>query len=182
MEPLYQNALHKKETLQDYDRILFMDSDVLVNNDCPNIFDVVPEDHIGSIYEDVGTRFHDRHRKMFAMQRQWGDLGWPAGYTNAGVFVVSKEHAPIFDPHNGKYCLGWGSADLHMAYMAKKNGFPIHELPFQWNHMTMFSEAWNKHADRFESHMIHYAGRGTFDTSSRIDQIRKDAEEIRRRA
>ena len=42
--------------------------------------------------------------------------------------------------------------------------------------MTMFSEPWNGSADRFKSHVIHYAGRGVFDSSvgNKVEQLKKD--------
>src|SRR5579872_7340493 len=44
------------ELLNDYDRILNLDSDLLINKNCPDLFSVVLPDCIGTIYEDVGSR------------------------------------------------------------------------------------------------------------------------------
>jgi hypothetical protein len=136
---------------------------MLINKNCPNIFDEVPEDMIGIIYEDVGNRAHDRRNKIQLIQQMWGDVGWTQNYTNAGTFVLSKQHKDIFLPHNNNFWTGPGTADLHMSYNIHKYGFKVKELSFKWNHMTMFSEEWNDNADRFESYIIHYAGRGVFD-------------------
>ena len=94
--------------------------------------------------------------------------------------MMSRQHRDIFQPHDGKYWIAWGSADLHMSYNIHKFGFSFHELDFKWNHMTMFSEPWNNNADRFESHIIHYAGKGIFDSKhpTRIDQINSDYNQI----
>ena len=165
----------------EYDRIVCMDSDMLINKDCPNVFDAVPYDMIGSIYEDKGSRRPDRLNKIKNVQRVWGDVGWKDGYTNAGTFVMSKIHRDIFKPHNGKYWLEWGSGDIHLSYNIHKYGFKVKELSYKWNHMTMFSEPWNKNADRFKSYIIHYAGGGVFDkgvVSNRVEQIKKDYNRI----
>lgn len=164
--------------LDKYDRVACIDADMLILPACPNPFTVVDEDKIGSIFEDKGSRKGRRHELIREIQTAWGNIGWRTGYTNAGIFVVSRRHKDIFEPYDGKYWTGWGSADLHLSYMARKNGHTIQELPFQWNHMTMFSEPWNNKADRFDSYIIHYAGRGTFDSTSRIKQIEKDYKEI----
>ena len=37
--------------------------------------------------------------------------------------------------------------------------------------MTMFSEDWNGNPDRFDSHIIHYAGRGIFDEGMATDKL-----------
>lgn len=167
--------------LNDYDRVLCLDADMIINKDCPNIFELVPEDMIGSIYEDKGSRKPDRIEKISVIQRTWGDVGWKENYTNAGTFLVSKMHKNIFLPVHGTYWTAWGSADLHLSYNIHKYNFKVFELEYKWNHMTMFSEPWNNHADRFKSYIIHYAGGGIFEEGrfrNRLDQIRSDYNQI----
>jgi len=179
-KPHYR-ILKVREILEDYDRALLLDCDMLININVPNIFKEVPEDTIGSIYEDKGSRKGDRLNKIKGVQQVWGDVGWKQGYTNAGTFIMSKQHRDIFNPHKGKYWLDWGSADIHMSYNIHKFGFKFKELPFKWNHMTMFSEPWNNNANRFLSYIIHYAGGGIFENgkvSNRIQQIRRDYNKI----
>lgn len=159
------------ELLQTYDRILCLDSDMIINKNCPNIFEEVPENMIGSIYEDVGTRVADRRHKIAHIQALWGDVNWRTGYTNAGTFLVSKQHQDIFRPHNNKFWLAGGSVDLHVSYNIHKYNLKVHPLEYKWNHMTMFSEDWNGNANRFDSYIIHYAGRGIFEE----DQISPEA-------
>ncbi len=166
--------------LNEYDRILCLDCDMLITKTCPNIFDVVPMDKVGSIFEDKGTRKPDRLNKIKGIQAKWGNVNWMEGYTNAGTFVVSKQHKNIFTPHNGEYWLDWGSADLHLSYNIHKYGHKIYELDFKWNHMTLFSEPWNNNADRFQSYIIHYAGGGLFDEGvrSRKHQMELDLKKL----
>jgi len=160
--------------LGEYDRILSVDSDVILNRNTPNIFDVVPYDNIGSVYEDVGSRAQHRRNVMSEAQRKFKEIGWKQGYINTGFFVVSKPHRNIFTPIDGGYWTGFGSDDVHLGYQINKHGFNVHELSFRWNHMTMFSEPWNHNAHRFNSHVIHYAGGGTFDQTDRIGQMKSD--------
>jgi len=169
-----------KELLQEYDRVLHLDTDMVLNVDCPNIFDVVPEGSIGTLYEDKGSRQPDRQGRMKAVQRSWGDINWTKGYINTGVFLVSKAHENIFETHNGNYWTGPGEDDVHLGYKLNQYNHPVHELEFKWNHMTMFSEGWNNKADRFKSNIIHYAGRGIFDAGcpTKIRQMQKDYAKI----
>ena len=46
--------------------------------------------------------------------------------------------------------------------------------------MTMFSEPWNQSKDRFSSFIIHYGGRGVFDSGveNKIEQIKLDYKRI----
>ncbi|MDO8610681.1 MAG: hypothetical protein Q7R95_09115 [bacterium] len=164
--------------LDQYDRILQVDCDVIINKNCPNIFDTVSYDCVGTIFEDVGNSIEHRRGQIEKANNQFGDIGWREGYINTGFFLVSRAHKEIFQPINGRYFMDFGYDDVHLAYNINKMGFKIHQLDYKWNHMTMFSEPWNGYANRFESNVIHYAGAGIFDKDkfgSRVEQIRHDA-------
>jgi lipopolysaccharide biosynthesis glycosyltransferase len=165
--------------LDEYDRILCIDSDVIIKEDCPNLFEVVPYDCIGTIYEDRGSRIIDRRIRIREVQEIFGEIGWKEGYINTGTFLVSKPHKEIFQKINGEFWVGRGFDDVHLGYQIKRNNICIHEIPYQYNHMTMFSESWNDSADRFDSYIIHYAGVGIFDSdinNNKEEQISRDIE------
>jgi lipopolysaccharide biosynthesis glycosyltransferase len=169
------------ELLNDYDRVISLDSDVIINKNCPNLFEVIPEDSIGTIYEDKGTRRSNRIGKMKNAQLLFGDIGWDNGYINTGSFIVSKQHKEVFNDINGKYYTQDGSDDVHIGYKIHKMGLKVYELDYRFNHMTMFSEPWNNNANRFDSFIIHYAGVGVFDktiASDRQEQITYDIKYI----
>jgi len=156
---------------EEYDRIIQFDGDTLINPSCPNLFDYVPHDHIGTVYEDVGPKIPFRRQWMAQAQQLFGQIGWDSGYINTGVFVTSKCHRDIFQPIDGRFYVGEGTDDVHIGYQIKKHNFNVCQLPYQFNHMTLFSQPWNDNANRFDSHIIHYAGRGVFDE----DDISKEA-------
>jgi lipopolysaccharide biosynthesis glycosyltransferase len=157
-----------------YDRILNLDADILIMRRCPNLFEIVPEQAIGTIFEDIGTRTSARMSCIRNVQAQFGEIYWFGGYINTGVFLTSKCHRDIFTPIDNQYYTGWGSDDVHIGYQINKLKMLIYRLPFHFNHMTMFSEPWNNSASRFNSYIIHYAGNGIFDSTSKISQIRND--------
>ena len=169
-----------RELHEEYDRILLLDTDLLLLPDCPNIFEIVDYDKIGTVLEDRGSRRGDRLHRMMAIQQQHGDIGWRNKYINNGVFLSSKCHKDIYETFDGSYWLGSGQDDVHMGYKIHKLGFEYHDLGYKFNHMTMFSERWNNSPDRFASHIIHYAGVGIFDSeaTSDLDQMRRDYAKI----
>lgn len=180
-------SLQFGDVLCDYDRIIALDTDVLINKTCPNLFEVVDEDKIGAVYEDVGSRQVNRRARIKTIQKEFGDVGWKSGYFNMGVVVLSKRHRGIFRLFNGKAfnqdrkINGYCGEQSHYGYMIKVDGHNIQELDYRYNHMSMFSESWNGSPSRFDSFMIHYAGGGRFpDKRNRSvpELIRDDVKKI----
>jgi len=160
-----------------YDRIANIDSDVVINKSCPNIFDIIPYDKIVTIFEDKGTRQSIRLKRIAQIQAEWGEIGWKENYINTGVFFVSKPHAEIFKRFKDKLWVDWGYDDVHLGYQINRLDMKIHELDYRFNHMSMFSESWSGNASRFDSHIIHYAGQAGFPDKgkrTKVQQIRDD--------
>jgi len=175
---VYQYRIMEHYNLHEqYDRIIHFDNDMLLTPDCPNLFEHVPADHVGTIYEDVGSRQQWRRQCLVEAQKQFGFIDWNQGYINTGVFVTSREHRKIYRPINDQYFTEWGTDDVHIGYLIKKYDFKVKQLSYRWNHMTMFSEPWNGNPNRFDSHIIHYAGNGVFDKgqfTNKLEQAKFD--------
>ncbi|RLA40682.1 MAG: hypothetical protein DRR06_17110, partial [Gammaproteobacteria bacterium] len=175
-ELAHYRILKVRELLEIYERVLVIDSDIVITPTCPNPFDVVPVDKIGSIYEDKGSREAMRQGVIMSIQERFGDVNWSEGYINTGFFVVSQRHSNIFQrlvsQYNGntEVWTGFGYDDALIGYNIHKFGHEVCELSYQFNHMSMFSEDWNNNASRFNSHVIHYAGLARFpdDRSGRV--------------
>lgn len=172
----HYRIMKHKELHEQYDRILHLDTDMLLAPDCPNLFELVPYDYIGTIFEDVGSRKSHRHNVIVATQMKFGAVNWRFGYINTGTFLTSRCHSMIYEKINGEYWTEFGFDDAHMGYLIRKNNLKVGQLPFQFNHMAMFSEPWNNNPDRFKSYIIHYAGRGVFDegVANKLEQAKLD--------
>lgn len=70
--------LRMYDLLNVYERILYIDTDVLIKHDCPDLFKIVPKDTIGAFNEG---RYFDR---------KYPD------YYNAGVLVIPRCKRDIF--------------------------------------------------------------------------------------
>ena len=172
-EPHYHyRILQLYDLFEKYDRIISMDSDILIRDDCPDLFKIVPENMVGSVLEDKGSRMIDRRQRIQKIQMSFGNADWKTGYINTGVAVFSKEHRDIFKERK-KLWFDYGYDDVYLGYWIHKLGFKISELPFQFNHMRCFSEDWNGNPDKFNSYIIHYAG-GGFDKSQQLIRIKRD--------
>lgn len=167
------------DIFEEYDRIFHIDSDVVINKDCPNIFDLVPYDTIGLVFEDKGSRLKDRRSRIMQIKQKLGgnNFRWVSGYFNMGVFLASKIHRDMFKGINGQdWEMDDGFEQTYLNYQMMRLGYRFVDLGYKFNHMSMFSEAWNGSPSRFDSHIIHYAGNGKFqDKANReIGQLIKD--------
>lgn len=154
-----------------YERILIIDSDVIVTENCPIIFDLVPYDSIGTIYEDKLTRKPDRRQRIKKVQEKFGQVAWKAGYINTGFFLASLPHREIFKYEPAQIWNSYGYDDVYIGYRICKLGLKVFELPYCYNHMSAFSE---RGRNWLKSYVIHYAGRGFSGKKSRAEQIKED--------
>jgi len=176
LHPHYR-IMQCKELLDEYDRIIVLDSDMLILNSCPDLFELVPDDSIGVVYEDKGSRQEDRLSRIKKIQDLRGNIGWDSDYINTGCFVVSKIHQSIFVTKNLYNDLGYD--DVELGYQIHKRRFNIFELPYTFNFMSMWTESWCG-AKKSDAFIIHYAGNGFVLLEDRVAQIKNDYNILKR--
>jgi len=166
-----------------YDRILRLDWDVLITPNCPNIFEIVPEDKIGGVFEDYGTRELERRKRIEIIQNHLGNIDWKNGYLNAGIIVASKQHKEIFrlkeeDINILNKIELTNKEQSYFNYFIRKLGYEVFPLSYKFNHMSLFSESWHGYSNRLDSYFIHYAGEGIFEKKqylkNKLQQIKMD--------
>jgi len=148
------------ELLKEFDRIAFMDADIIIRDDCPSLFDVVPEDKFGIFNEG---QFAPRAiciqevRKVYNVDiKKWNGTD----YYNTGVFVVSKKDRYIFKITEEIKHLrnSFGEQTfLNMKLMANPQT-EIFNLPWTYNRMSLMDRPTGM--TRLNSYIIHYAGDG----------------------
>ena len=94
-----------------YDRIFYVDADVIINKNCPNVFEMVPHDTVGAVLEDKGSRRKERLDRIKRVKAYLGEIDWQEGFFNMGVYIISRVHRDIFQRVNGKLWedRGWDS-------------------------------------------------------------------------
>lgn len=154
-----------------YDRVIYLDSDIIVSPHCPNLFDTVPSDQIGAFMASRYTNLHN-HTNTEVM-RALGEIDWRResrdGSTlesfNSGVLILSKPQQPALEQalsaaeiwcrYRGEHSPQTLLKDQPVLnYIVQKNKLRIMDITYRFNH----TNARGKSPDRFASHMIHYAG------------------------
>jgi lipopolysaccharide biosynthesis glycosyltransferase len=165
------------DLLDVYDRIVYYDLDVVLSPSYPDIFKIVPVDEIGGVREDIGSRASHRRKEIRKAKRKADMESWESCFLNAGFFVLSREHKEIYDDFKENILECYWTEQTTYNYLIQRSRFNIYELPFTFNHMSMFSEKWNGYSNRLDSYAIHYAG-GGFPGGKREDQIKSDYKEM----
>jgi lipopolysaccharide biosynthesis glycosyltransferase len=129
------------ELLDTYQRIIYLDTDILVNPDCLNLFKIVPEKNFGCFLISNHTYYHDGEIKI--IQKELGDLGWKREYFNSGVMVFSQHHRQIFNIMQDPGMLAWAmkKRDFYLDqtllnYAVQKSSTPIYDIGYKFNHTT----------------------------------------------
>jgi lipopolysaccharide biosynthesis glycosyltransferase len=162
---IYSYEKHQlQEFLLHYDRVLYLDTDIIVSPDCPNLFDVVRYGNFGAFSEG---KWLDRLYALDVAEKQWNSprsvLHWCKNYFNAGVMVVDKTHHQVFALpeilHNNFYDQTWFNCQV--AFLCPEK---FQDITHAFNRMRHLD--W---ANRLESFIVHYAGGGV-----PLEQIRQD--------
>ncbi|HME54670.1 MAG TPA: hypothetical protein VKM55_20855 [Candidatus Lokiarchaeia archaeon] len=172
--PILFEKYQVQDVLEDHDRVLFLDTDILITPRALDIFNAVPPDKIGGVFEDFGTEQVHRRDLIQKVQECLGDVGWTDGFINSGVFVVSKLHRDIFRMHETYGFYDGEYEQTNTNWYMRKAGFDIINLDYRFNFMGIHRIYYGPvHRDAY---FIHYAGGGLFPWVPRIDQIKNDYE------
>jgi len=165
------------DLLNKYDRIAYLDADVIVHPNAPNVFDEVPEDMIGAIYDNSHNDKNAPSQKsldeMKTVQSKLGTIpNWNTEYINSGVMVVSKCHQQLFThpEYRKKFNSKYKDQTL-LNWNLQKHKFKIHRLDSKFNAMGI--TGYMNHHFQYgtyqmpaaEAHFIHFAGNQNRKTS-----------------
>lgn len=170
------------EALENYERVAWVDADVLITPHAPSIFDNVRSDRWGGtdelkiIRENQFTASPDhkqhlikQHLNTVCWEEGFPRIESPAFYFNCGVQVVSQCHREIYRPPNNPGASTWAEQSLINARLHHQS-IATHDLGKQWNMMQ-----WIKDTDYLKARFIHYCG--LFD-HERLPRILSDLRRI----
>lgn len=127
---------HIYNLLDEYDRVVWVDIDIIIKKNSPNIFDIVPEDKFGVYFEsnDVGREY------FIELLGQLYNYKGVKRYLNSGVFVASKIHKEMFNMEKVKQFLsapnvkpGMNADQDYLNIIIDKDNIPAHSLSYKFN-------------------------------------------------
>ncbi len=152
------------DLLEVYDRVLFLDADVIVRPDCPDLFAMVPTDCFAGENELQSFPGQANHLSEFLNAVGLAQLPCPF-YVNAGVMVASREHRHVFRPPEMIVSgVAWPEQSHLNARLIGEN-VPIHLLPPSFNDRHREGEYLR------QSFILHYS---CMQVDQRIESAKRD--------
>ena len=140
--------------LEQFDRILYLDTDLIVRQDTPDLFDLVPENQFGAFNEAPFTP--DRKGALIKACEDHGlkIREWGGKYYNSGIMVLSQCHQHLFQKPELETFNFFEQSYLNAVLASEET--PVFSLPYRFNRMTCLDPITGE--DRQESWIVHYAG------------------------
>lgn len=146
--------------LNRYKRILFLDSDLIIRDDCPNLFKIVPENKLGLFNEAPFTENRFSSLEQACRDYDIKLSSWNGKYYNTGVLVCSRIHKHLFQKPSLEtfnfYEQGYLNAIFAKFILSTALPLKIFDLPYPLNRMCCMDRFTGE--ERFASYIIHYAG------------------------
>ena len=152
------------EILDNYDRVLYLDADILIHPNCPDIFDVVSNNSFGAVTDNTDNVWGNlnRYDEMINVQRSLGYIKWYSGYFNTGVMLLSKEHKGIFDNPSDRLKFESQFSDQTLLnYNFVKYGYKFYCLDKKFNGMEINSfSSRMEPQNKTKAYIMHFAREG----------------------
>lgn len=151
-----------REILERFDRVLFLDSDIILHPGCPDLLGLVPSGRLGCVYDDLGGEAWKRREELERMAARLGPL--PEGnrrYFNTGVMVLDASHRGLFRMDRKAFVRGRWPEQTLLNYRSLQAGLPLEVLDPTYNFMPDGGNGWNLEARRREAMVVHYAGQAS---------------------
>ncbi len=161
--PAWTEKLYMKELLKNYDRVLYLDADIIVAPHAENIFDTYTD--LETLYLFNEGQYLERQHVIDKITDIMGPLdNWPSFNNrpvsyNVGCMLVSRQ-CPLFDIATladlQKVCnFIQYFEQTYFNYLIHRDGLKHHGISAKFNRMDVLGKE-----NHLEASFIHYAGRG----------------------
>lgn len=147
------NKFHIHELLNKYKRIIYLDIDLIIREDCPNLFDIVPENKLGMFNEG---KYTPRFEFLEQASEYYGEplKKWNGKFYNSGVMVISRIHKQLFKIPKGIDFVETDQPYINLRIL--NDGVDMFDLDYKFNRMDILDTICG--ISRLDSYIIHYAG------------------------
>lgn len=169
---LHYEKFQLHDMFKDYHRIIYVDTDIIIRPDCPNLFDMVKEYKLGIFDEGRFGDFLPVVRDA-CVKYNISIPKWERQSYNTGVMVLSRLHRKIFVKPEQEYDIVGGLAHYEQPYINLKiisGGYLVQDIGYKFNRMSLMDKLTGEH--RLSSYIVHYANAAP--VQSRLGLIKED--------
>ena len=124
-----------------FERTLFLDCDLVVTADAPDLFDIVPEGYV-ALHDDWDRLtirdFVEIDAKIFRETQSRPYLD--ARVFNSGVVLFDREHSNIWEPPPRPFGVTHTSEQAWVEQNIRHSKYPLYFLGEEWNNQYWFGE------------------------------------------
>jgi lipopolysaccharide biosynthesis glycosyltransferase len=169
------------DLLERYDRVLYLDADVLITPNAKNIFEEYPNSDYFVAYNE--TDFNETMDRDFCVTplvpycKNWPiDEKGKLRYFNSGVMLISKCHLPFLknfkNVPNIPGVINIFPDQTYLNYIISNNDVPFVNLDYSYNRMHLGKSDENE--VRYKSNFIHYAGPDMYGNGNKYETMESD--------
>ena len=161
--PVCSEKLYVRELLKQYDRVLYLDADILITPHAADIFQQYPR--LDTVYMfDEGSQDRTKYVQgilsVLPCNNAWPTNGKDLIYYNAGLILCSKDSnifalAKLDELRKSFTHLGGMYEQTYWNYLIVRHQLRSESVSSNYNRMAAFGDA----EDRFNAYFIHHAGR-----------------------
>jgi lipopolysaccharide biosynthesis glycosyltransferase len=156
--------LFMRELLAEYDRVLYLDADILITPHAPDVFEAYADPEVVYMFDEGD--YADRKLEIDAVSELLGlEGGWPWRdgrnvYYNSGVILCSRG-CPLFELFRMDEIAKIDAAlrlldQTYINYLVNRHGIQASSLDPRFNRMEIFGDE----ERRLDGYFVHYAGSG----------------------
>lgn len=137
-----------------YDRVIFFDTDLTIHPELPNLFDMVPETHLGAYFEGAYLDRIGALARALDFHKIKNEREYEGEYFNSGVMVLSKQHRDLFiwpDEIEDNF---YEQSLLNARVFASNT--PVFKLHYHYNRMSSHDTMTGE--DVHAAKIVHFAG------------------------
>ena len=147
------------ELLSHYQRLIYLDGDIAINPNCPNLFNLVPVGLIGATCESLP--YFNRDQMMQELCAVYGiryqdDKKYC--FINSGMMVVSRIHKELFFKPNRIIPIQGFFDQPYINARIIQLGFQVKDLGLQFNHTGTFLLRGARPYGHGKAFMVHATG------------------------
>ena len=169
------------DLLERYERVLYLDADVLITPHAENIFEKYSDTNKFCAYNE--TDFTENMDRDFCVDPLLEYCpNWPFDnkgkrrYFNSGVMLISNKHLEVLknfrNVPNIPGVINIFPDQTYLNYIISSNNVPFENLDYSFNRMHLGNK--DESLERFKSNFIHYAGPDLYGNGDKYKTMNND--------